>query len=235
MLIQSTTGTKLLTQPPGQQYRSDFPRFGLSQFANRFPEQTKQREIKLDGVLKHSLILRDELETLDRVNQISDFHCVTTWSVRGLRWSGYRFSDLYEQIVHPLVKPEAKVRLVVFRSQDGYRSVLPLEDLLAADVLLADRLNGAPLTIAHGAPIRLVAPQHYGYKNPKHLNRIEFLQALENYQPASLKFMEHPRARVALEERGIGFPGWLLRVAYRPLIKSTVKQFSEALSKHNQP
>lgn len=220
--------------PPGQQYRNDFPRFGLSQFASRFPEQTKQTEIKLDGVLNHSLILRDELDTLERVTQTSDFHCVTTWSVRGLEWSGYRFSDLYEQIVHPLVKPDAAVQLVVFRSQDGYRSVLPLEDLLAADVLLADELNGEPLTIAHGAPIRLVAPQHYGYKSAKHLNRIEFLQTLDNYQPASLKFMEHPRARVAQEERGIGFPGWLLRIAYRPLIKSTVRKFQDALSKQTQ-
>lgn len=223
-----------MTHPPGQQYRNDFPRFGLSQFANRFPEQTKQSEIKLDGVLNHSLILRDELDTLGRVTQTSDFHCVTTWSVHGLEWSGYRFSDLYEQIVRPLVKPGATVQLVVFRSQDGYRSVLPLEDLLAADVLLADRLNGEALSIAHGAPIRLVAPQHYGYKSAKHLNHIEFLHTLDNYQPASLKFMEHPRARVAQEERGIGFPGWLLRVAYRPLIKSTVKKFQEALSKHTQ-
>lgn len=224
-----------MKKPPGQQYRNDFPRFGLTQFANRFPEQTKQREIKLDGVLNHSLVLRDELDTLERVTQTSDFHCVTTWSARDLEWSGYRFSDLYEQIVRPLVKPEATVQLVVFRSQDGYRSVLPLEDLLASDVVLADRLNGEPLTIAHGAPIRLVAPQHYGYKSAKHLNCIEFLQRLDNYQPASLKFMEHPRARVAQEERGIGFPGWLLRVAYRPLIKSTVKQFQEALNKHTQP
>lgn len=219
------------THPPGQQYRSDFPRFGLSQFAHRFPEQIKDRTIKLEGVLNHSLILRDELE---RVNQTSDFHCVTTWSASGLQWSGYRFSDLFEQIVQPLVKPDATVRLVVFRSQDGYRSVLPLEDLLAADVLLADRLNGEALTIAHGAPIRLVAPQHYGYKSAKHVNRIEFLQTLDNYKPASLKFMEHPRARVAQEERGIGFPGWLLRVAYRPLINSTVKTFQQALSKHSE-
>jgi DMSO/TMAO reductase YedYZ molybdopterin-dependent catalytic subunit len=30
------------------------------------------------------------------------------------------------------------------------------------------------LTVAHGAPLRLVAPAHYGYKSAKHLSRIEF-------------------------------------------------------------
>ena len=50
-----------------------------------------------------------------------------------------------------------------------------LEDALADDVLLADRLDGAPLDAKHGAPVRLVAPAHYGFINVKHLCRIEVL------------------------------------------------------------
>jgi hypothetical protein len=40
--------------------------------------------------------------------------------------------------------------------------------------------------------------------------------------------MDHPRARVALEERGRGAPGWLLRRLYRPLIAPTVWWFRRA-------
>ena len=36
-------------------------------------------------------------------------------------------------------------------------------------------------------------------------------------------------ARVALEERGRGVPGWLLRILYRPLVKLTIRQFERAI------
>ena len=41
--------------------------------------------------------------------------------------------------------------------------------------------------------------------------------------------LAHDRARVALEERGQGVPGWLLRWLYRPLIGPTARQFAQAL------
>jgi DMSO/TMAO reductase YedYZ molybdopterin-dependent catalytic subunit len=103
-----------------------------------------------------------------------------------------------------------------------------LEDLLAPDVLLADRLNGKPISVDHGAPLRLVAPAHYGYKWVKHLSRIEFREPAAGYRVSALSFMDHPRARVAHEERGRVFPGWLLRYLYRPLIPGTVARFAKA-------
>ena len=46
------------------------------------------------------------------------------------------------------------------------------------DVLLANELNSQPLTVEHGAPLRLIAPKHYGYKSVKYLCRMEY--KLEN-------------------------------------------------------
>ena len=66
---------------------------------------------------------------------------------------------------------------VRFAGLDGHWSVMLLEDALADDVLLADHLDGAPLDAKHGAPVRLVAPAHYGFVNVKHLCRIELLTA----------------------------------------------------------
>ena len=132
----------------------------------------------------------------------------------------------------PLAGPPADATFVVLRGQDGARSSLPLEDLMAPDVLLADRLNGQPLTIAHGAPLRLVAPAHYGYKSVKHVNRIELWRSSANYRPVGFRFMVHPRARVANEERGQWVPGWVLRYLYRPLIRPTALRFERALQKH---
>ena len=104
-----------------------------------------------------------------------------------------------------------------------------LEDLLAPDVLIATMLDGEPLSVAHGAPLRLVAPAHYGYKSVKHLSRIEIRTDESRFRPAAFRFMDHPRARVALEERGRGLPGWLLRRLYRPLVAPTAAHFARAL------
>ncbi len=123
---------------------------------------------------------------------------------------------------------------LIFRGQDGARTSLLLEDLLAPDVLLADTLDSSPLTVEHGAPLRLVAPAQYGYKSVKHLSRIEFRRDDKGYRPAAFRFMDHPRARVALEERGRWVPGWLLRYLYRPLVSVTAARFAKAMKEHMQ-
>jgi DMSO/TMAO reductase YedYZ molybdopterin-dependent catalytic subunit len=215
------------TLPPGQRAWADFPRFGMTQYARRFPSDPDQG-LQLSGAaLKSSTAV--DLTGLPRVSMRADFHCVTTWSVSDLSWGGVRFSDFFRARVGPLLRPEAQARYVLMRGQDGYRSALPLADLLADDVLLADQLDGQPLNIAHGAPLRLVAPAHYGYKSVKHLNRLEFCLSIPTVKPMLLAFMDHPRARVALEERARWIPGWLLRLPYRSLIGGTVRVFADAL------
>jgi DMSO/TMAO reductase YedYZ molybdopterin-dependent catalytic subunit len=218
--------------PPGQYEIDGFPRFGLSQFARRFPKEPAHVSLTISGDVGETITVADELRELPRVDAMSDFHCVTTWSSRALRWSGYRFADFFEQIVAIRARPAADATFVILRCQDGYGVGMLLEDLLAPSVLLADRLNGEPLTVEHGAPLRLVAPAHYGYKNPKHLRGVEFWRDERNYHPAAFRFMDHPRARVAFEERGRGAPGWLLRYLYRPLVRPTIERFRRAIDRH---
>ena len=219
--------------PPGQQESATFPRFGLTPFVERFPTELETVSLHVSGEVATPMDVGARLGMLPRIDQRSDFHCVTTWTSRAQQWGGVRFSDFYRAIVQPMVSPASDATFVVFRAQDGARSSLPLEDLLAPDVLLADQLNGAPLSIAHGAPLRLVAPAHYGYKNIKHLNRIEFWRTSAHYRPVGFRFMVHPRARVAFEERGQWVPGWILRVLYRQFIRSTAVQFERAMVRYH--
>ena len=221
--------------PPGQYDSPTFPRFGATPYADRFPSETTQVQLSIAGDVRQPVTVGPELARVERVEQRSDFHCVTTWSHRALHWSGIRFSDFYARIAKPLAGPGPDAGFVVLRGQDGYRTSLPLSDLLADDVLLADRLNGEALSVAHGAPLRLVAPAHYGYKSVKHINRIEFRRSGAGYRPAGprwLSFMIHPRARVSHEERGLWIPGWILRYLYRPLVRPTAQRFELALRRH---
>jgi DMSO/TMAO reductase YedYZ molybdopterin-dependent catalytic subunit len=218
--------------PPGQREVPRLLRFGLLPFAERFPARTDRIELRLEGALATPLDAGALLQTLPRVELTADFHCVTTWSRRGLRWGGVRFADFYRRIAIERAGVREDARFVALRGQDGARTSLPLDDLLDPEVLLADQLDDRPLPIAHGAPLRLVAPAHYGYKSIKHLQRIEFRLDGAGWRPTGLAFMHHPRGRVAQEERGQGVPGWLLRHLYRPLIHPTAARFERALQRH---
>lgn len=215
--------------PPGQFIIDRLPRFGLTKFTYRFPNIVDRNELSIIGDVACATDIGPGLLQLPRVEQISDFHCVTTWSCQNLRWSGWRFRDVLDAIIRSEAKPLDGATFVIFRGQDGARSSLPLEDLAAEDVLLADRLNGAPLSIENGAPLRLVAPAHYGYKSVKHLNRIEFRFDDRGYRPSAFRFMDHPRARVALEERGLGLPGLLLRYPYSLFVRPTIRRNERAM------
>jgi DMSO/TMAO reductase YedYZ molybdopterin-dependent catalytic subunit len=221
--------------PPGQVEIDDFPRFGIASFAFRFPTETERIEIAVDGDVERPTRVAAELGSLERVEQVSDLHCVTTWTRRGLRWGGWRFRDFYEQLVVPRVRPEAGATLVVLRSQDGLAQSLPLEDTLAPDVLLADRLDGERLGVDHGAPIRFVAPAHYGCKSVRHLNAVEFWRDARNYRfPGPRFLMNHPRARVMHEERGRVFPPWVFRTVWPALIPPVRWLYAVGLRRHQQ-
>jgi DMSO/TMAO reductase YedYZ molybdopterin-dependent catalytic subunit len=214
--------------PPGQKEREDFPRFGVTAFASFQAPVSATYTLLLAGDIESISICRNDLAGLERIEYVSDFHCVATWSHRGVSWSGFRFRDVFEQIVQPRIPSGISIALVAFRGLDGYRASLPLDDALADTVLIADTLNGEPLPSKHGAPLRLVAPAHYGYKNVKHLSKIELWRDGRSYRPIIPRIMEHPRARVAYEERGRILPGWLLRYIYRPLINRIIRQFERA-------
>ena len=229
--MQNISKTNYL--PPGQQARQDFPRFGLTPYAKRYQKDFGKLELKIGGncIKSEFGVTTTHLEELQRVVLTADFHCVTTWTVQDLAWSGFRFKDFYQRFIQPKISDVESIHWVIFKSIDGYRSRMLLEDLLTDDVILADQLNQRPLCSIHGASLRLVAPAHYGYKNPKYLKAIEFQSSEYQFKPPLLAFMEHPRARVGLEERGQFFPGWLLRYIYRPMIKSTVNLFKNTM--HN--
>lgn len=200
--------------PPGQHAVRDLPRWGLPRFLRVRPILPATPVVEIAGDVTHGA--RIDLAEVPRRDVTADLHCVTTWSRPGLRWSGWSVRDVWERLVVPRTQPAPDVRFVVVHGLDGYWTSLPLDDLLAPDVLLADRLDDVPLARAHGAPLRLVAPAHYGYKQAKHVAILELRRALP--EGRTQVWFEHPRARVAFEERGPLLPG----VAYRALYRATL-------------
>jgi DMSO/TMAO reductase YedYZ molybdopterin-dependent catalytic subunit len=168
--------------------------------------------------------LQDLLQLGNRRTRTSDLHCATTWSAVGLTWGGVPFREVHE-VLAPQVGLTSAARWVTFVGLDGYRCCLRLDDALAADVLLADRLDDAPLEAAHGAPLRLVAPAHYGYKSVKHVCAIEYRRS---YERRPSWWVVHPRGRVAQEERSRVLPGPLWRLIWRRALPGVRRAFEKA-------
>jgi DMSO/TMAO reductase YedYZ molybdopterin-dependent catalytic subunit len=213
----STAHVSMTQLPPGQRKVDGFPRFG-----GPFKPPTVPANPALDisGAVREPVtVALSELSTLPRTELTADFHCVAGWSATGLHWEGVGFTTFYRSIIEPQLSPTTAVTHVVFRGLDGYRAIVDIEDALQEDVLLADRLDDEPLSLAHGAPLRLVSPQQYGYLNAKHLCAIQIHAGAPATPRDSVLFRHHPRARVWQEERNGALPTPVVRPIYRSLIR----------------
>jgi DMSO/TMAO reductase YedYZ molybdopterin-dependent catalytic subunit len=155
--------------PPGQQLasRGKWPQVG---------EKTPVGLPEVWAVEVAGLVARPRtfdfagLAALPRTEQAVDIHCVTRWSKPGMRFAGVLLADLLEPC-GPL--GEARfVRFVAYgpRSHD---TSLPLEEALALRTLIALDVDGGPLDVEHGGPVRVVTPGRYFYKSLKWLRRVE--------------------------------------------------------------
>lgn len=129
-------------------------------------------------------------------------------------------------IVDQLLDLDVTARFAAVRGGDGVQARFVIDDLLADDVLAATHMNGGPLTLRHGAPLRLITPGQYGYKNVKHLTAIDFCA---EEPPSEIGAKEHLRARVELEERHSRLPNWLVRWPYRLAVPPTAWVADRAL------
>jgi DMSO/TMAO reductase YedYZ molybdopterin-dependent catalytic subunit len=110
-----------------------------------------------------------DLHALPVAEQVSDFHCVTGWSVYDVHWRGVRMQDLLAE-----AKPLKGATWLRFISEEpGYHDTLSFEQAFLPDVMLAYDMDAKPMRSPHGAPTRVVMPQMYGYKSVKWVNQIE--------------------------------------------------------------
>jgi DMSO/TMAO reductase YedYZ molybdopterin-dependent catalytic subunit len=144
------------------------------------PSYIPEWRLTLDGLasgLSVSLNIRNLLASFQVHEQITRLVCVEGWSaIAG--WAGLRFDDLLN--AYP-PKPQAKwarlessVNLGPWGNPDPYFVSLDLPTARHPQTLLATHLNGKPLTVEHGAPLRLVVPVKLGLKNIKAITRITY-------------------------------------------------------------
>jgi len=122
-------------------------------------------KLRIVGMVENEVEIGfDELLALPLTEHAVTLMCVSNEIggdlVGNALWLGYPIRNLLAR-----VKPKAGADMVLSRSVDGFTAGTPLEVLMDADreSLLAVGMNGVPLPIEHGFPVRMVVPGLYGY------------------------------------------------------------------------
>jgi DMSO/TMAO reductase YedYZ molybdopterin-dependent catalytic subunit len=131
----------------------------------------------LDSGLSISLDIRNLMTRFFVRDQITRLVCVEGWSAIAW-WSGFRFDDLLR--AYPpksqakWARVESSVNLDESGNPDPYFMSIDLATARHRQTLLATHFNGQPLTVAHGAPLRLLVPVKLGLKNVKAITKIAY-------------------------------------------------------------
>ena len=130
------------------------------------------------GVREFSL---DQIKSLPRAEMITELKCIEGWSVV-VQWAGARLADFlttYKLGLRDANGPPAPpIGSTTCNSKRPIAAITSASTWPAAmhpQTLLCYELNGKPLPLAHGAPLRLVIPVKYGIKNIKRIGTIRFL------------------------------------------------------------
>ena len=139
--------------------------------------------VTVSGLVKRPLSLTmDDIRKLPQRTQITRHDCVEGWSCIG-EWSGPQLA-----LILAAARPKRQARYAVFYCADPmtvegdpghfYYESLALSEANHPQTILAHRLNGAPLEVRYGAPVRLRAERQLGYKQPKYVERIVLVDTL---------------------------------------------------------
>lgn len=149
--------------------------------------------LRIDGLVRQPLTLPlAALQAMPQRTQITRHDCVEGWSAIG-KWQGPQLGAI---LAAAGLLPNA--RFVVFHCADKlegkpfYESI-DLVEAFHPQTILAWRMNDAPLTEPHGAPIRLRVERQLGYKQAKYIMRIELRESLAGLYGGQGGFWEDNR------------------------------------------
>jgi DMSO/TMAO reductase YedYZ molybdopterin-dependent catalytic subunit len=153
--------------PPGQRVLQNLRPMGGSEGDG----QARTFKLRVHGAVKTPFELDyAALLALPQVDRQVDVHCVTGWSVLGAAWRGVQLKTLAEK-----AGVLGNVRHVIFEAAHGYTTNVLLKEALHDSAMVTYRLNGRPLALANGAPVRGLVPDLYFWKSAKWLTGIRFV------------------------------------------------------------
>ena len=153
---------------------------GTEDYAEMVRSSFAEWEVLIDGLVTTPMMISlGAIKELPARTQITRHDCVEGWSAIG-KWTGVPLGDLLRK-----AQPLPNAKYAVFHCADvddegiSYYESMALADCYHPQTILAYELNGQPLDIPHGAPLRLRFERQLGYKHAKYVERIELVESLD--------------------------------------------------------
>ena len=119
-----------------------------------------------------------DLQRFPSRTQITRHQCEEGWSAIA-EWTGVALGRV---LAAAGTLPDA--RFVQFHAFDGLGDGIDMADALHPQTLLAYAMNGRPLPVPHGGPLRLRVETQIGYKSVKYIDRIVVTDSFEDHGPS---------------------------------------------------
>ncbi len=187
---------KIDVKNPGQRFINNWIIY--SAFGNPEIDENKW-SLKISGLVKKPMeYTYKELNEMENQEYISDFNCVTKWSIKDVKWQGPSLKNLILKS-----EPLDNVNWVMFECADGYDTPIPYVDAINEKSIIALKMNDKPLETIHGFPARPFMPSLYGWKSAKWVIEILLMEKYDDgYWEA---YGYHERGKIEEEERFKGF------------------------------
>ncbi len=139
--------------PPGQSLTRKFPVLDYGP-TPRYKADLSDWSLRIFGLVQEEKVWTwEEFMALPRTKVTMDIHCVTRWSKFDTTWEGV---SLRTMVSEGIIRPRPEAAYVMQYCDYDYTTNLPLEVMLAPNVLLATHFDGQPLEREHGYPLRVV-------------------------------------------------------------------------------
>lgn len=117
------------------------------------------------------LISLDDIKALPKTDLVFDFKCIEGWSQIS-HWAGVKFSDFAKRYN---LNAQTQMKYVGLMTPDKkYYVGIDMASMMHPQTLLCYEMNGKPLQVNHGYPLRLIIPVKYGIKSLKRIGTIYF-------------------------------------------------------------
>ncbi len=113
----------------------------------------------------------DDIKALPKTELVFDFKCIEGWSQIS-HWAGVKFSDFAKKYN---LDVQTQMKYVGLMTPDKkYYVGIDMASMMHPQTLLCYEMNGKPLPLNHGYPLRLIIPVKYGIKSLKRIGTIYF-------------------------------------------------------------
>jgi len=131
--------------------------------------------LKVVGLVDHPLELSlDDIRAMPSASQVITLECISNQLggdlISTAEWTGVPLKHVLEQ-----AGLQNNAKEISITSVDGFFESVPMDEAMDDRTLLVYEMNGEPLPVPHGYPLRIYIPGHFGMKQPKWIEQLEVI------------------------------------------------------------